>query len=223
MQCGTPPPPLPQAILLPPPPNQRLGGAHSPAGGGWGSSNSDDWRKNLALCPLCARKSLYMMWTLFGPPPPPIQVDDEVDWLSVRVHTLSGVEYCQARDLLESIIIELYREQRDVHLFRSHPHNPRVIRKSDRQDFRDEASLIGNQLAQADTVNLFNKAENIKWFMEDQAFLPSYHLAPPTTFPLSREQVVSRSQSSCMSPVDLSDGRRGKEPNHMTPRKRGPL
>jgi len=66
-----------------------------------------------------------------------------------------------------------------LHLFRSHPHNPRVIRKSDRQDFRDEASLIGNQLAQDDTVNLYIEVESIKLIVEEQAFLPSYDFAPP--------------------------------------------
>ncbi len=51
----TPPTPLPQASVPPPPQDQRVGGgAHSPAARGWGSSNSDDWRKSLALCLLCA-------------------------------------------------------------------------------------------------------------------------------------------------------------------------
>ncbi len=47
----------------------------------------------------------------------------------------------------------------------------------------------------------------------------------PYPLPLSREQVVSLSPSSCVSPVELTDGGRGRgageEPNHMTARKPG--
>ena len=43
----------------------------------------------------------------------------------------------------------------------------------------------------------------------------------------SRQHVVSLSQTSCVSPVELTDGMGGgggrKEPNHMTARKPGPL
>jgi hypothetical protein len=43
---------------------------------------------------------------------------------------------------------------------------------------------------------------------EAQAFLPSYDLAPiPTPFPLSLQQVVSLSQSSCVLLVKVTDGR----------------
>jgi hypothetical protein len=52
----------------------------------------------------------------------------------------------------------------------------------------------------------------------------------PTPFPpflhLSREQVVSLSQSSRVWPVELTDGGgkgAGEEPNHTTSRKPGPL
>jgi hypothetical protein len=45
--------------------------------------------------------------------------------------------------------------------------------------------------------------------------------------PLSRAQVFSLSQSSCVSPVELTDGRgregEGEEPNHTTARKPSPL
>jgi hypothetical protein len=42
-----------------PPLGSKGGGARSPAGGGGGGSpNSDDWRKSLALCLLCAIYSL---------------------------------------------------------------------------------------------------------------------------------------------------------------------
>jgi hypothetical protein len=41
--------------------------------------------------------------------------------------------------------------------------------------------------------------------------------------PLSCEQVVSLSQSSCVSPVELTDRRGGKDPNHTTARKPAPL
>jgi hypothetical protein len=48
-------------------------------------------------------------------------------------------------------------------------------------------------------------------FIEDQAFSPSYDLAPPPPpSPLSGQQVVSRFKSSCVSPVELTDGRRGR-------------
>ncbi len=44
--------------------------------------------------------------------------------------------------------------------------------------------------------------------------------------PLSRQQDVSLSQSSCVSPLELTGGRGGgggEEPNHTTVRKPGPL
>jgi hypothetical protein len=51
-----PPTPLPLANV--PPPRNLRGGGYTLAclggGGGWGSPNSDDWRKSLALCLLCA-------------------------------------------------------------------------------------------------------------------------------------------------------------------------
>ncbi len=52
--------------------------------------------------------------------------------------------------------------------------------------------------------------ENIELFVEDQAFLRSYDsaLRPPTP-PLSRLQLVSLSQSSCVSPIELTDRRMG--------------
>jgi hypothetical protein len=67
-------------------------------------------------------------------------------------------------------------------------------------------------------------SESIELFIKDQAFLWSYESAPPHPLsPLSREQVVSLSQSSHVSPVELTDGRVGEwvgeEPNHMTTRK----
>ncbi len=52
--------------------------------------------------------------------------------------------------------------------------------------------------------------ESIEWFKEDQAFSQSYVLASPPPNPLFRQQVVSLSQSSCVSPVQLTDGRGGK-------------
>ncbi len=54
-----------------------------------------------------------------------------------------------------------------------------------------------------------------------QAFSPSYDLGPPP--PPCRQQVISHSQSSCVSPVELTDGRGGggvrEELNHATTRK----
>jgi hypothetical protein len=50
-----------------PSPQNRGGGAHSPAGEGLGKSNSDDWRKNLALClysELLLFSSMFMPATL---------------------------------------------------------------------------------------------------------------------------------------------------------------
>jgi hypothetical protein len=58
-------------------------------------------------------------------------------------------------------------------------------------------------------------------------FLAVDHLAPPHRLTLSREQVISISQSSCVSLVELLTGEEGevvgKEPNHTTARKPGPL
>jgi hypothetical protein len=68
--------------------------------------------------------------------------------------------------------------------------------------------------------------ESIECIIEDKAFLPSYDLAPSPP-PPSCQQVASLSQSSCVSPVELTDGIAGggeeKEPNHTTARKPGPL
>ncbi len=53
-------------------------------------------------------------------------------------------------------------------------------------------------------------SERIAWFIEGQAFLRSYDSAPkPISSPLSHQQVASLSQSSCVSPVQLTDGRGG--------------
>jgi hypothetical protein len=59
------------------------------------------------------------------------------------------------------------------------------------------------------------------------AFLRSYDSAPrPPPSTLSLVSDLSLSQSSCVSPVELADGRAGGgvglEPNHMTARKPGP-
>ncbi len=57
-------------------------------------------------------------------------------------------------------------------------------------------------------------------FIEDQASLPSHESAPHSpSSPLFHQQVVSLCQSSCVSPTELTDGRKGregvgKEPNH---------
>ncbi len=53
-----------------------------------------------------------------------------------------------------------------------------------------------------------DEPESIEWFIEDQGFLPSYDLAPsPPPPPLpSAKQVVSVYQSSCVSPIELTDG-----------------
>ncbi len=56
------------------------------------------------------------------------------------------------------------------------------------------------------------RAESIEWFTEDQPILRSVvrFASPPTPFPLSRQQVVSLYQSFCLSPVELTDERRGE-------------
>jgi hypothetical protein len=49
-----------------------------------------------------------------------------------------------------------------------------------------------------------------KVFIEDQSSFRSYNSAPrPPHPPLSRQQVISLYQSSCVSPVQLTDGRGG--------------
>ncbi len=49
--------------------------------------------------------------------------------------------------------------------------------------------------------------ESIECFIEDQAFLRQYDLAlPPPPLPPSRQQVVSLSKSSCVLPVELTEG-----------------
>ncbi len=61
-------------------------------------------------------------------------------------------------------------------------------------------------------------SKSIEWFIEDQASSPSYNLTPPLPpLPPPRQQVVSFSQSFCVSPV------KGEEPNNTRGRKTGPL
>jgi hypothetical protein len=56
----------------------------------------------------------------------------------------------------------------------------------------------------------FINTESIECFIQDQAFSPLFHLAPPSPLPpLYRQQAVSLSQSSCVSSVELTDGRGG--------------
>jgi hypothetical protein len=67
--------------------------------------------------------------------------------------------------------------------------------------------------------------ENIERFVEDHAFSLSYDFAPPAPLPpLCCQQVVSLSQSSCVSPVELTGGGGlGEEPNRTAARKPGLL
>ncbi len=52
--------------------------------------------------------------------------------------------------------------------------------------------------------------ESIERFIEDQPLSLSYDLAPPHPLsPLSRQQVLSLCQSSCVSPVELTNRRVG--------------
>jgi hypothetical protein len=65
-------------------------------------------------------------------------------------------------------------------------------------------------------------------FIEGQASLRSHDSAPrPPSSPLFHQQVVPLCQSSCVSPAELTDGRKGregvgKEPNHTTALKAWP-
>jgi hypothetical protein len=55
-----------------------------------------------------------------------------------------------------------------------------------------------------------DQTESIEWFIEDQAFLLSYDSAPrPLPPPLSCQQLVFLSQSSSVSPVELTAGEGG--------------
>ncbi len=73
--------------------------------------------------------------------------------------------------------------------------------------------------------------EYLNGFLRTKPTRPSYDLAPPPPpSPLSRQQVVSHSQSSCVPPVELTDGRGGEggrgvrsQTNHTTSRKLGHL
>ncbi len=54
------------------------------------------------------------------------------------------------------------------------------------------------------------RPESTEWLMEEQAFLLSYVSAPgPHPSPLFRQQLVSLSQSSNVSTVEISDGGEG--------------
>jgi hypothetical protein len=52
-------------------------------------------------------------------------------------------------------------------------------------------------------------SESIEWFRENQAFSPLYDLAPP--HPLPCQQVDSISESSGVSPTELTEGGGGGE------------
>jgi hypothetical protein len=69
-------------------------------------------------------------------------------------------------------------------------------------------------------------SDSIEPFKEYQDSSPTFG-SSPTPIPLSLHQVISLSESSCMSPFELTDrkgGRRaGEEPNQTTARKPGPL
>jgi hypothetical protein len=69
---------------------------------------------------------------------------------------------------------------------------------------KDEGIPVPSTLSSA-------SAESIELFKEDQAFLRSNDLAPPPLTPLSRQQVLSLSRSSCVSPVELTNGEGGGE------------
>ncbi len=48
------------------PPDQRVGGHSRRRLRGWGSSNSDDWRKSLALCGMYCSTYIFLSWELRG-------------------------------------------------------------------------------------------------------------------------------------------------------------
>ncbi len=56
---------------------------------------------------------------------------------------------------------------------------------------------------------LISHPGRIEWFIEGQAFLRSYKLAPPPPILPYIIKIVSLSQFSCVSPVELTDGRGG--------------
>ncbi len=67
--------------------------------------------------------------------------------------------------------------------------------------------------------------ENIEWFLEDQAFLGSSNMIRFLAHPLTPPPGIKLSLSSCVSPVELADGRGGGggglgvvEPNHTAAR-----
>ncbi len=78
-----------------------------------------------------------------------------------------------------------------------------------------EMALISTFRREASSVE-----ESIEWFIEEQAFLLSYDLAPPPPTSPPHFPTASRLlyESSCVSPVGLTRGERGegveKEPNH---------
>ncbi len=67
-----------------------------------------------------------------------------------------------------------------------------------------------------------SEAETIRWFIEGQAFSSAYDLAPHS--PLSRQYVVSDFLCAVGRRECVGGGEpNGKEPNHTTARKPGPL
>ncbi len=90
----------------------------------------------------------------------------------------------------------------------------------------DKLGSLFTFLAMILTIGFFlvlDRPASIEWFIEDQAFSPSYNLAsPPALSPLP-SAVVSLSQSQ--SPVEITDGGGegvGEEPNHRMAIKPGP-
>jgi hypothetical protein len=71
-------------------------------------------------------------------------------------------------------------------------------------------STTYTQMIKILTANDEVHAESIERCIENQAFSSSSDLAPPTSPPLlSHQQIVFLSQSSCVSPFELTDRGRG--------------
>jgi hypothetical protein len=128
--------------------------------------------------------------------------------MSLNFQEFRGISrnFAEFRGILQNFTIKMPRN------FFVHCSKNSVFRGKSKNHFRghptfcptDNFLLIwsAGMTSRGDTYRRF-KTESTEWFIEVKAFLQSYDSASRlslTPFPLSRQQLVSLSQSSCVSP-----------------------
>ncbi len=216
--------PLSRQRVCPSPQNRDGGGWHTRLRvRGWGSSNSDDLRKSLALCLLCAVPNLFSrvqsrkflsriikkFWIISR------------RWRYVLADDLWSYMYCTFYRVFKSEYVHLIRDlwHRDeffsffdiVRLLLWPSHEIHIHLK-----FSIQFAAIFYQLIRRDV-----RAESILWFIKYQTFLRSYdsaHRPPPSPLPVSKLPLFLSLLVCRWSSLLTREERRvwGREPNHVT-------